>query len=210
MTIPYHATTTLAEIRAQRPCEDGWQKLLRHLGKSKADDEPLPLLTVLESNGLEDALWCLCCPSLERLSRHYQAWCAEQVLPHFEAERPDDSRVRDQIAMLRRDDASDGERGATRAAARDAARDAVSAAARDAARGAARAATSAAACAAAWDATWGAARAAAWAATWGAAWAAQERQLRAMIATAETAADDSHTAEGRDMAGAADPDTLTF
>ena len=55
----YHSTTTLAEIRAEGPCREGWEKLLAHLGKTKADDAPLSLLTVLNSNGLDDALWCL-------------------------------------------------------------------------------------------------------------------------------------------------------
>lgn len=153
ITAPYASTTTLNEIRAAGPCEDGWRKLLAHLGKTKADDDPLPLLTVLESNGLNDALWCLQVPSLDRLSRHFRAWCAEQVLHLFEAERPGDARVREQIAMLRNDMASDQDRAA--------ARDAAWAAAQDAAR----------------DAAWDAARDA----TWAAAWAAQERQLRAMI-----------------------------
>ena len=51
--------TTLAAIREHSPCADGWAKLLRHLGKTSADAEPLMLLTILESNGLDDALWCL-------------------------------------------------------------------------------------------------------------------------------------------------------
>lgn len=51
--------TTLNKIRANAPCVTGWKKLLRHLGKTKADDEPLNISTVLESNGLDDALWCL-------------------------------------------------------------------------------------------------------------------------------------------------------
>jgi len=51
--------TTLNKIRAHRPCEDGWTKLLTYLGKVKTDDEPLAILTILESNGLADALWCL-------------------------------------------------------------------------------------------------------------------------------------------------------
>jgi len=38
-------TTTLNEIKKHCPCEDGWKKLLKHLGKTKADDEPLPLVT---------------------------------------------------------------------------------------------------------------------------------------------------------------------
>ena len=72
----YHTTTTLEEIRACDPCEDGWAQLLSYLGKASADDEPLDLLTILESNGLDDAIWCLQVPSLERLSRDFQAWLA--------------------------------------------------------------------------------------------------------------------------------------
>ena len=33
--------TTLNAIRAHSPCRDRWEKLLRHLGKTEADDEPL-------------------------------------------------------------------------------------------------------------------------------------------------------------------------
>ena len=50
--------TTLNAIRKHQPCPDGWEKLLKHLGKTKPDDEPLSLLTILESNGLDHALWC--------------------------------------------------------------------------------------------------------------------------------------------------------
>ena len=122
MTAAYASTTTLAAIRAASPCEDGWRKLLGTLGKTSADDEPLALLTVLDSNGLDDALWVLsyAMPD-DRLARHFQAWCAEQVLHLFEAERPDDARVRDQIAMLRNDEADDAARKAAREAARKAA-----------------------------------------------------------------------------------------
>ena len=158
MTLVYNSTVTLNEIRAQAPCHDGWQKLLAHLGKTRADDEPLPLLTILESNGLDDALWCLQCPSVERLSRHFQAWCAEQVLPIYETACPGDTRVKAQIDMLRNDVAT----AAARAAAWDAARDAASAAA--------------------WDAAWDAASVAASAAARAAACGAQEKQLRLMLA----------------------------
>ena len=54
-------TTTLNTIRSHGPCESGWRKLLAHLGKTKPDDEPLSLCTILESNGTRDALWCLRC-----------------------------------------------------------------------------------------------------------------------------------------------------
>ena len=154
----YQSTTTLNRIRDALPCREGWEKLLAHLGKTKADDEPLQLMTVLDSNRLDDALWVLsyAMPD-DRLARHFQAWCAEQVLLIFEAERPTDTRVRDQIAMLRNDEAT--------AAAQDAAWDAARAAAR----------------AAAWSAAWDAAQDAAWSAAQDAAQDAQEKQLRKML-----------------------------
>ena len=118
----YDSTTTLECIRKASPCHEGWTKLLAHLGKTKADDAPLDLLTVLNSNGLDDALWVLsyAMPD-DRLARHFQAWCAEQVLHLFEAEHPDDKRVREQIDILRNDDADAAARAAARAAAWDAA-----------------------------------------------------------------------------------------
>ena len=51
--------TTLNAIRAHQPCADGWKKLLQHLGKTDADDEPLSIKEILSSNGIDDALWCL-------------------------------------------------------------------------------------------------------------------------------------------------------
>ena len=50
--------TTLNAIRKHNPCKDGWETLLKHLGKTKPDDEPLSLLTILESNGFDETLWC--------------------------------------------------------------------------------------------------------------------------------------------------------
>ena len=52
-------TTTLTDIRAARPCGAGWVELLGHLCKTRADDEPLPLNVILDSNGLDDTLWVL-------------------------------------------------------------------------------------------------------------------------------------------------------
>lgn len=51
-------TTTLNRIREHEPCEDGWANLLARLGKTSADDAALPFATILEINGLDDALWC--------------------------------------------------------------------------------------------------------------------------------------------------------
>ena len=72
--------TTLNEIRAHAPCADGWRKLLTHLGKTKADDEPLPISAVLDSNGVDDAIWCLRAVSgHNREIRLFAVWCARQV-----------------------------------------------------------------------------------------------------------------------------------
>lgn len=129
----------------------------------------------------------------ERTARLFAADCAEQVLPLFERDRPDDDRPRQAIAVARA--YADG--AATRAelhAAGDAAWAAAGAAAGDAAwhaAGDARAAWAARHAAwdawaawAAWHAAWNA-RAAAWAAAGDAAWDAarawQRERLQAYI-----------------------------
>ena len=161
--------TTLNKIRAYSPCADGWAKLLQHLGKTRADDEPLALATILESNGLDDALWCLrAVDGRDREKRLYAVWCARQVQHLMTdprsvtaldvAERHANGQATDEeLSTARaaagtawgavRDAARDAARAAAwaaRAAARDAARDAAEAAAREA-EAAARAAAEAAA-----------------------------------------------------------------
>jgi hypothetical protein len=145
-------TTTLAAIRAHSPCETGWERLLAHLGKTRADDEPLTLLTVLDSNGLDDALWCLRArPDFGGLWRRYAVECARRV-QHL---------MSDQRSIAALDVAERFARG-------QAAGEELSAA---------EAAGWAAAVAAADAAGWAAARAAAWdaaeAAGWAAGWAAE-------------------------------------
>ena len=72
--------TTLNKIRVHSPCANGWEKLLKNLGKTRADDEPLALTTILESNGLDDALWCLrAVDGHEREMRLYAVECARSV-----------------------------------------------------------------------------------------------------------------------------------
>jgi len=72
--------TTLRKIRKMQPCTRGWNKLLRYLGKAEADDATLSLLTILESNGLSDALWALCAvEGYAREIRLYAVECARDV-----------------------------------------------------------------------------------------------------------------------------------
>lgn len=48
--------TTLKKYREERPTNMDWCKLLTHLGKKKADDDPLPIKTILDVNGLASAI----------------------------------------------------------------------------------------------------------------------------------------------------------
>lgn len=137
--------TTLNEIRKHYPCRGGWTQLLAHLGKTKADDEPLPIIEILSSNGLDDALWCLrAVAGHDRSMRLYAVWCARQV-QHLMDEASSGAAL-DVADRRARGLASDNDLTAAWAAARDAAGDAAGAVARDdawaAARDAARAAQS--------------------------------------------------------------------
>jgi hypothetical protein len=184
-------TTTLKAIRKRRPCEDGWKILLSHLGKNRADDEPLSLVTILDSNGLDYAIWCLrAVEGHDREIRLYAVWCVRQV-QHLLT----DSRS---LAALDVAEAyANGEATAEQLqAARRAALDAVEAYANGEASIeqllAARVAAGDAARVAAGDAVWNVARAArpmwatarapSWAPSWAAAWddarAAQAEQFR--------------------------------
>ena len=150
--------TTLNQIRAKSPCQSGWTKLLAYLGKTKADDEPISIATILDSNGLDDALWCLqAVKGRDREIRLFGVWCARQVQHLMIDQRS--------IAAL---DVSE------RFANGEATNDDLSAA-------------WSAAESAAWSAAESAARSAAWSAAESAAWSAQADRLRELCAEVELA-----------------------
>jgi hypothetical protein len=160
-------TTTLNKIEAHSPCSDGWNKLLNHLGKTQADDEPLSIATIIQSNGIRDAVWALrAVEGKDKEIRLFAADCAESVLHIYEKQYPNDDRPRKAIQAAR--DYANGvigkdELDAARAAAWDAAE---AARAAWAAAGDARAALAAVCAAEAARAAWAAAgdARAAWAA----------------------------------------------
>jgi hypothetical protein len=133
--------TTLNKIREHSPCATGWSKLLAHLGKTKADDEPLSIATIVESNDLDDVLWCLrAVEGHDKEIRLFAVWCARQV-QHLMTD-PRSLAALDVAEAHAHGNATNDEMtaagaaagAAARAAARDAARDAAWAAARAAAR----------------------------------------------------------------------------
>lgn len=177
--------TTLNRIRANHPCQDGWEKLLNFLGKTKADDEPLSFETILKSNGLDDALWCCCtAPEYAKEWRLFAVGAARQVQYLM-----DDQRSLDALDVAERyanGEATDEE---LKAAWRDA---------RDAAWGVTEVTNGMAAWAAAWtvthkvdvslgvaqaerEATQAAARAATQAATWEATREAIREEFRRLV-----------------------------
>ena len=96
-------TTTLNAVREHRPCEDGWEKLLKSLKKTKADDEELSLEHILESNGVADAIWCLrTVDGYDREKRLFACDAADHVLHLYEEKYPDDDRPRKAIEVSRR------------------------------------------------------------------------------------------------------------
>ena len=165
--------TTLNAIREHHPCKDGWEKLLKHLGKTQPDDEHLPLLTILESNGFVDTLWCfhavegfkkeklLIGITYAKEVEHLMPVESKKALDVFER-YANGSATQEEFDAARDAARAAARRADARAAARAAANDAFwAAAAACAARAAADAAADAADDA---DAAWAAARAAACAA----------------------------------------------
>jgi hypothetical protein len=141
-------------------------KFLRESLKGIEDNDSINLLTILETNGLDDALWALraTAENCNKVARLLAADFAEDVLPIWK-KYSDDKRPELAIQAAR-----DFAHGRITLEELYAARAAAWAAAWAAARDAARAAAWAAARDAAGDAAWAAARAAAWAAAWDAAW----------------------------------------
>ena len=167
--------TTLNKIKEHNPCEEGWKMLLNALGKTSADDEPIELSFILESNGYIDAMWALrAVEGYDREIRLFAVWCARQV-QHLMTDKRSINAL-DVAERFANGEATSNELTRAWAAAMDAAMDAARAA-RDAARAARDAAEADAwAAAAAADAAWAAG---AWAAG---AWDAQFVEFKKLIA----------------------------
>jgi hypothetical protein len=147
----YPLTTTTARIDACDPCPPRRDRAAQLLGISEPSDEPITYAQLLDTLGLDDALWCCRAePGLAPTWRRYAVWCARQV-QHLMTDQRSLAAL-DVAERHANGQATHEELAAARAVAEAAALDAAEGAARDAAR------------AAAWAAALDAARAAAWAA----------------------------------------------
>ena len=181
---------TLADLRKHGACYEGYNRVVRSLqGKPFSEEDKIrnsylqsnnkqqiSLISIVESNGLDDALWATrCLIGEDRNLRLYAVWCARQV-QHLISDTIS-LKALDVAEAFANGNASLEELRAARAAAWDAARAAAWAAARNAAWAAARNAAGAAAGAAAWAAAGDTAWDAAWAAAREAAWDAQKEMF---------------------------------
>ena len=154
---------TLKELRKEGACFAVYNKVVRSLqgkpfswedgGRESyirfAHKDQISLLSILESNGLDDALWALrCVPGVDRDARLFAVWCARQV-QHLMgdarsvnaldvAERFADGAATSEELDAAQDAAWNAARSAAWNAAQDAARSAARSAAQDAARSAAQ------------------------------------------------------------------------
>jgi hypothetical protein len=120
--------TTLKAIEKHNSCSTVWRKLLPHLGKTEADDEPLSIATILDCNGLNDALRCLrAVEGRDREIRLYVVWCARQA-QHLMTD-PRSVAALDVAERYANGEASDDELSAAARAAADAAAEAAARAA---------------------------------------------------------------------------------
>ena len=94
-------TTTLNKIRSHNPCKQSYVLLLKSLNKTKPDDEPLSFRHILDTIGIQDAVWCL-------RTLQYKEFClfsadvAETVLHIFEEQYPGDSGPREAVEAIRK------------------------------------------------------------------------------------------------------------
>jgi len=187
-------TTTFARLKQAGACTSGYRTLAKHLGSVEeyGEDKEINLLTILDSNGLDDALWCLraTVQDCDKEKRLIACEFAESVLHIFESKRPNDDRPRKAIEAAKqfangeisREEMLESRRAAAYAAA------AVAAAADAAYAAAAVAAAADAAYAAAADAAYAAAAVAAAAAADAAAVAVAAASVAAAAAVAADAA----------------------
>ncbi len=99
-------TTTLNQLKEKSACREGYEKLVKHLGGVSYDhDAPINLLSILDSNGVDDMLWSLRAvvhPDVERIARYIACDCADLSLATYEKYAPTDNRPRLAVEAARK------------------------------------------------------------------------------------------------------------
>ena len=125
--------TTLKKLRKAGACHDRYAHLVESLGSTYADDTPIDLCQILDTNGLNDVLWiprgAVDGANIDMRYLLFAVACCQDVL-HLMP----DQRSRDAVRvahLFAHGEATEKELAAARAAAWDVAWDAARAAARE-------------------------------------------------------------------------------
>lgn len=96
-------TITFRQAREEGACPGSYRRMARHVGGITrfGRDTPLPIATVLDVLGLEDALWALDAAGYRRVLRLWACDCAERAVQIFERARPGDRRPREAVRVSR-------------------------------------------------------------------------------------------------------------
>jgi len=98
-------TTTLNRLKEHHACQPRYEHLVKALGGVGFDhDQPINLLTILETNGLDDCLWALraTAENCDRVARLMAADFAEDAQAIWRKHCPKDDRPAKAIDMSRR------------------------------------------------------------------------------------------------------------
>jgi hypothetical protein len=88
--------TTFQKIKDCKPCGDGWKQLISYHKPSSLDEE-ISIKEIMESNGLNDAIWALRVIDNTEILISLSIDLAESVLHIYEKQFPGDTRIRDCI-----------------------------------------------------------------------------------------------------------------
>ncbi len=99
-------TTTLKLLRVNNACSDGMTTLLKSLPKNYPEDQPINLLHILESNGVEHCFWALRatkeCP--KKVIRLIMIDVVESIRHHYESKYPDSDVIKNVVKALKSGD----------------------------------------------------------------------------------------------------------
>ena len=97
---------TLNKLIEWKPCEGSYEKVVGRVGENYDKDKPIYLSDIFEPGDIRDAFWCLqkmdLTPEQKIGFRLLACDFAERVLPIYEKEYPDDSRIRNCIEISRK------------------------------------------------------------------------------------------------------------
>ena len=86
--------TTLNLLRKNGACATGYAKVVRRVGLDYDKDAAINLLTILDSNGVSDAVWALrSCTDSDKassVSASFAAWCSDAAAAAAAAAAEDD------------------------------------------------------------------------------------------------------------------------